>query len=203
MTKPKRQPQHNYTAEQFDWLRDNFPKMTIVPLTQCFNETFGANLDRKALHSTLNRHKIQSGRDGRFPKGNQPYNTDMKGNRYSLSTEFKKGNLPTNYKPVGTERITQDGKHWVKVADPRTWKEKHVLLWEQHHGPVPKGHVLLFKDQNSDNITLENLQLISRKLLLRLNRNKYRTALDDIKSSIYALSALEVGLHEKTRQQSA
>lgn len=39
-----------------------------------------------------------------------------------------------NTKPVGTERKRADGYIWVKIAEPNTWKEKHVLLYESVHG---------------------------------------------------------------------
>lgn len=50
------------------------------------------------------------------------------------------------------------------------WIQKHVLLWEQANGPIPKGHCLIFLDGNRSNIALDNLELISRSTLLTLNK---------------------------------
>ena len=48
---------------------------------------------------------------------------------------------------------------------------KHVFVWEQHNGKVPKGHVVIFLDGNTLNTDISNLALISRNELLTLNRN--------------------------------
>lgn len=101
-----------------------------------------------------------------FKKGHIPKNKGKKWDEYlskenqerSRSTCFKKGNIPPNHKPVGYERKSRDGYWEVKVAEPRTFKAKHRLLWEQHHGPIPKGVNIVFIDGNTDNITIENLR---------------------------------------------
>lgn len=45
------------------------------------------------------------------------------------------------------------------------------MLWEAANGPVPPGHALIFADGNKQNITLENLILVTRAQLARLNQN--------------------------------
>jgi hypothetical protein len=86
-------------------------------------------------------------------------------------TQFKKGNRPHNYKPVGTERVNGEGYVDVKIADPNKWRSKHILIWEKENGPVPKGHVIIFGDGNRLNLELDNLILVSRKQLAILNKN--------------------------------
>ena len=77
--------------------------------------------------------------------------------------------MPWNYKPVGTERVNADGYVEVKIADPKTWKGKHLIVWEKAHGPVPKGHVIIFADENQMNVTLKNLLMVSRRELAVMN----------------------------------
>ena len=102
----------------------------------------------------------------RFKKGTVPPN---KGKKMSpevyakvARTMFKKGNRTHNYKPVGSERVNVDGYVEVKVADPGKWKLKHRIIWEEAHGPIPRGHNVQFRDGNSQNLSLDNLYLISR-----------------------------------------
>lgn len=64
-----------------------------------------------------------------------------------------------------------DGYTWVKIEDPKKWKLKHVLLWEKHNGSIPKNHVIIFGDKDKTNITLDNLILVSRKQLVRMNQH--------------------------------
>lgn len=58
----------------------------------------------------------------------------------------------------------------IKIADPNKWKGKHILIWEELHGPVPKGHAVIFADGNNRNFDPENLLLVSRKQLVRMNQ---------------------------------
>lgn len=89
-------------------------------------------------------------------------------------TMFKKGQKPQNYQKVGTERLNKDGYIAVKVADPDVWKLKHRLVWEQHNGPIPKGHNIQFKDKNTKNCDITNLYIISRHDQLTNENSIYR-----------------------------
>lgn len=77
-------------------------------------------------------------------------------------TMFKKGNTPATHRPVGTESERSDGYVWVKVAEPKIWKLKHRLVWEQHNGPIPRGYNVQFRNRNRRDFRIENLYLISR-----------------------------------------
>lgn len=177
-----------------------YPKLACKPLTRLFNKTFNARVNTTALHSSLLRFKIKSGRTGRFEKGDIPFNKGLKGQGFSPQTQFKKGNVPAGTHQVGTERKRSDGYVWVKIAEPRTWREKHVLLYESVHGKVKKGHAVIFLDQNPDNINIDNLKMVERRLLLRLNKNGYKKTPEPLKSSVLAFSELEVQIHKSEKQ---
>jgi hypothetical protein len=112
---------------------------------------------------------------GRFEKGHIPFN---KGTHYMASgrakeTQFKKGSRPPNWCPIGTTRISKDGYLERKVTDTgcpqKHYVGEHRLLWEKHHGPVPAGHAVVFRDGEKTHITIENLELVSRAELMRRN----------------------------------
>jgi hypothetical protein len=88
-------------------------------------------------------------------------------------TQFKPGVRPHTWKPIGSRRLTKDGYLQRKISDtgypPRDWVGEHILLWAKAHGPIPKGHALIFKDRNKSNICLDNLELITRRELMRRN----------------------------------
>ena len=164
---------NSYTSDQLDFIRENIKKMSWKELAPKFNETFGTNLNAKALSSTGKRYGIKSGRNGQFPKGHVPFNKGKKGMRVSPNTEFKKGNRPANWVPIGAERITKDGYVEVKVADgqlQKNWRCKHVLIWEEHNGPLPEGCAIIFGDGDKQNFDLDNLILVTRAQLVRMNQ---------------------------------
>lgn len=161
---------HSYSPEQIKFIKENVYGHSRKEITAMFNAYFGLELGANQITAFIKNHHLKTGLDGRFPKGNTPFNKGKKGVGGWEPTQFKQGNKPWNYKPVGTERINADGYVDVKIADPRTWKAKHVIMWEQVNGKVPKGHCLIFADGNQLNVTLENLLLVSRSALGILNR---------------------------------
>lgn len=166
---------HNWTTEQIQYLKDIVENRSYKEIIHMFNERFDLNLTDKQIVGTMKRHNLKTGRTGHFPKGHIPFNKGMKGVNFGgengKKTQFKKGQRPQNYRPVGSERVNVDGYIELKVADPNKWRLKHNVIWEQANGPIPPGHCILFLDSNKQNVSLDNLQLITRKQLARLNQH--------------------------------
>ncbi|MGL5512810.1 MAG: HNH endonuclease signature motif containing protein [Sporomusa sp.] len=137
-----------------------------------FNANFGTSLNVGRISGSIKRFGLTNDRDSKFSKGRETWNKGMKGLRLSQSTEFKNGNIPANHKPVGSERVAKNGYIEIKVAEPRTWKAKHRIVWEEANGPVPNGHAVIFADGNQLNSSLENLILVSRAELLVANNHQ-------------------------------
>ena len=162
---------HYYTEEEIKFLQQNVKGRTRKELAELFSERFNVNLTEQQIKGVTNRYKMRSGIDKRFKKGQKAWNDGMKGlNIGGKETQFKKGSIPPNYKEIGTERITFDDYVEVKVSTNK-WKAKHHLIWEKENGPIPKGHVVIFGDKNRRNFDINNLLLVSRKQLVRLNQN--------------------------------
>ena len=119
------------------------------------------------------RLRGDEGKETRFAKGHKTWNAGMKGwtaGGRSAETRFKPGTLngtaAERVKPVGHERTTKDGilQRKIRADGPlhRRWKAVHTILWEEHNGPVPAGHLVVFRDRNRNNMQLDNLELITR-----------------------------------------
>ena len=111
-----------------------------------------------------------------FKPGHRPHNFGKKGwnaGGNSVKTRFKPGHRPHTWRPVGSFRITKDGIRQQKISDsgyaPRDWRSVHSIVWEQHHGPVPAGHIVVFKNGNPADIRNDNLECISRAENMRRN----------------------------------
>lgn len=171
-----------YTTEHIAFLAENITGCYFADLTELFNARFGFTLSVSAVISLTARHGLHNGIDSKlnrgykptqFKKGHIPANKGKKGvcAPGCEKTQFRPGNRPWNYKPVGTERVNTDGYVDVKIADPNKWRAKHVLIWEAAHGPIPKGYALVFADGDKLHVELENLLLVTRGQLARLNQN--------------------------------
>ena len=165
---------HNYTQQQIDWLTER-REMLRRELAAAFNEKFGTNISVDAIKGLCQRHKIYTGRTGFFKPGHVPHNNGKKMPKHQqgLATQFKRGNIPKNHLPVGTERIINNGNSKgyirVKIGEPAQWEFKHRLVYMSKNGPIPKGHAVVFVDGNPSNCDISNLRCVSRSILLRLN----------------------------------
>ena len=189
-----------FTDEQIEYLKNNYTGRSVAELRVMFNVEFNTDMTWQQIKTAVHNRGIVSGLTGCFEKGYRSWNKGTKGLTDANKTSFKKGSVPANRKPLGTERICpKDGYVLVKVAEPNPytgfptrWKHKQVHIWEQDNGPVPDGMIVVFRDGDKRNIDPENLMLTSRAELLILNKNGYKDAPAELKPSILALSKLEV-----------
>ena len=118
----------------------------------------------------------------RFTNGSAPWNKGQRGLTGTQEgcrlTQFKVGSRPCTWVPVGSHTVNADGMLERKVKDgpgPRhiCWAPVHRLVWEAEHGPVPAGHLVVFRpgrrSAQLDLITLDALECISRAENMRRN----------------------------------
>lgn len=196
-----------FTLDHVKFLRNNYKGQSITEMTVVFNAEFGTDMTRQQIKTAVKNRGITSGRTGCFLKGHISWNKGTKGLTIANKTSFKKRSVPPNLKPIGSERIcSKDGYILIKVAEqnphtgfPTRYKHKHVHIWEQDHGPVPDGMVVAFRDGDKRNIDPENLILVSRAELLRLNQYNYKDTPAKLKPSMLALVKLEVKIFDKIK----
>ena len=171
-----------YTEEEHKFLQSFIFGHSYREIVEAFNKEFGGDLTLKRLKSYIHNRHLNTGRTGRFEKGHIPAN---KG-KHTLSvgrmveTQYKKGNLPHNTKPIGYERLSKDGYIEVKIKmrpSPHAndnFVPKHRLIWEQHYGAIPKGSKIMFLDGDKRNIDIENLAVVTSRENLELTRRNLR-----------------------------
>jgi hypothetical protein len=166
---------HRWTDAEILFLKENIAGKSYAEMRKLFNKHFHSRLSLGQITGMLKYHKLRNGICHCQSYKNLPAGKGIKG-RYpgSKKTQFKPKQKPWNYIPLGSERVNYNGIVDVKVREtpPRKCKSKHLIIWEQANGPIPKGHQIIFADRNKRNFELSNLILVSRKEMAVMNKNR-------------------------------
>ncbi len=73
----------------------------------------------------------------------------------------------------------------------------HVIVWEEHHGPVPKGHRVCFINGDKRDIRIGNLALISDADNMR--RNSLHNQPTEIRQIIQLRGALNRKINARSK----
>ena len=146
---------------------------------------------------------------GRIKPGNVPHNKGCPRRPgwapgRMAETQFKRGCrtgvAKKNWQPVGSIRPDADGYLRIKVREWRRgdafgfgnteiWPRLARHVWEQHHGQIPAGHAVVFKDRNRSNCDPGNLELVTRRELML--RNSVHNLPPDLRQVIQLNGALK------------
>lgn len=150
---------------------------------------------------------------GQFKKGSTPHNKGKKIEDYmpeeSLnkikSTQFTKENKGVKHSrhlDIGTERHSKDGiKVKVTEGGKESWRFKHHLEWEKHNGPIPDGHVVIALDGDKANYSIDNLMLVSKGDLMKVNHQKSLTEDPELNKAIVNTTKLDTQIKEKRKTE--
>jgi hypothetical protein len=178
--------------------------------SQVANRAFSMGLKKtlefKSSESSGRQNLINGGKKFRFTPGHTPFNKgkEMPTEVYEKvkATMFKPGNRPYNWKPDGTivERKDNKGRiyQYYKVSDSK-WILYHNKIWIDANGPIPNKHIITFKDGNTRNCQLENLQCISMKD--NVIRNSIQRFPKEIQQVIKLTSKLNKKINGKKQNQ--
>lgn len=209
--------QRIWTATDIEILRKEYqdtPTKTLaerlgVSAAAVYSKAYGLGLKKsKAYLDSPAACRLDGfvGSSCRFKKGHKPHNAGKKGwqaGGNARKTQFQPGHrggkAAALYKPIGSERITMDGYLQRKVNDgmplQQRWKMVHNLIWEEAMGSIPKGHIVVFRNGNKQDLCVENLELISRAENMR--RNTIHRYPPELKSTIRLAGKLRRAIDEE------
>lgn len=195
-----------YTDDIINFLREIAPGKTYKEIVEIFNKKYDLEMTVKKLSSLLGRKKIKTGTTGCFRKGFIPWNKGKKGYVGANKTSFKKGNKPKNWRPVGSERIDDEGYTLIKVSNEggmlKRWALKHRVVWEQHHKKkIPKGSVIIFADGNKNNLSIDNLLCVTREELKVLNRCRLISSVPELTKTGLNIAKIKIKLAEIRKEK--
>lgn len=181
----------NYTAKEDQFILDNYKKLPMKRISAMLGRCESSA--RQRLHRlgyTVPKDvAMKFALESRIKPGTMPPN---KGKKMSdelrekiKHTFFAKGHVPHNAKYDGHVSVRKDtsGRHYKYIRISQAKVELlHRHLWEQHYGKIPEGYIVSFKDRNTMNCVIENLELISREE--NMKRNSVQNLPEEIKTAI-------------------
>ncbi|MFJ1330241.1 HNH endonuclease signature motif containing protein [Capnocytophaga canimorsus] len=170
-----------WTSEMDTLIKKMYPNTSSAEIAQQLNVTTNAVYKRafalglkksKAFISQTAKRNIQNNENAKktqFKKGCISSNKGKKQSEFLSpeaiekvrATQFKKGHIPHNTKYDGYERISKYGYIEVRVSMGK-YVLKHRKIWQEHYGEIPKGNIIIFKDNNPLNCDIDNLEMITK-----------------------------------------
>ena len=155
---------HIFTSEEEDWITNNYHKfMSYSELTSEFNQRFEKNKTIKSIREKCTKRMDLSG----MPN----------------SGLFQNGHIQEQC-PIGTIRKASFGTY-IKVKDSMSshisgyaepyWIPIQKKIWQDHYGEVPEGKMVIFLDGDRENLDIENLYCIDRRISAIMATNKWYT----------------------------
>ena len=159
--------QHLYTAEEDEWLLENYEKYTHPELVRLFNERYGTNMKSGVTDHVLKTLRVHK----KVNRGN-----------------CKKGERRcTNTLPIGSERF--DGLNmYIKIADnvndcknrkmplkreDPNWMRLDYKVWQDHGMTLPKdsSEMLVHLNKDKKDCSFENLYKTTRTINFMMAKN--------------------------------
>jgi hypothetical protein len=207
----------HYTPEDEFIVRKLYPRTSNAEIAEIIGRT-PRNVGQFARKLGLKKSPayIERAKPGQFHRGQTPPNKGLRRPGWApgrmASTQFKTGRPASearNYVPVGSLRVTKDGYLERKVTDDasvypaRRWVAAHRLVWEAAHGPIPAGHVAVFKPgcrtTDVERITPDAVELVTRAELMR--RNTFHRLPPELREVIQLTGALKRKINNRSKDR--
>lgn len=195
-----------FTQQEDDFLRANYLAIPTKRMSTMLGRSESSARQRLHLLGLQVPPAIVDGfkKNSQFKKGQIPKNKGkpMSADLYNKvkATMFKKGNQPHNTAAAnGVISIRKDktGRlyKYIRVALGK-WELYHRFIWEQANGSIPEGMMVAFKDGDTMNCTLENLEVIT------MAENMARNTIQRFPTELKQVIQLNHKLKRKINEQS-
>lgn len=185
---------HRWLGWEQEFLRQNYAgyqNIVLAAVLGCTEAQLASKANAMGLRKTpellsqLARDRSSvpdhGGVQTRFKKGQVPPNKGQRRPGFApgnmARSQFKPGNRPHTWVPVGSYRVVE-GVLEVKYSDDpgppgMRWKAYARVVWERANGPLPSGHAVVFLPGRATVdpklVTLDAVECISRLELMRRN----------------------------------
>ena len=163
----KRMELQYWTQEQVEFLRGNYKRMGDTEIAELFALKYPKAKGWSKKHIEKKRRYLKLKRTKKQIKGILQRNIDrgvyVEGNRRMWETR--------GIAPVGEVRYWkhESGREFAVVKTEEGFVHYNRFLYEKNYGSIPDDMIVAWKDGNSRNASIENLELITRAELARRN----------------------------------
>jgi hypothetical protein len=176
-----------------------------ITMSQLYNRVFQMGVKKNPRIKYLQNRalRLNGGMKSRWQRGYEPHN---KGKQMSseLYAEGKTYHVQAlSNKPFNTREPNATSIRWDKTGRPYSytkvkdslWVLTHRLVWESIYGPIPKDHVVRFKDGNNLNIQIDNLECIPK------TENAIRNSIHRFLGEVQTVIRLKSKLNKQIKQK--
>lgn len=194
-----RRSRQRWAPADEEFVRQTYPAENTALIAQALGRrvsqvhqkaaALGLMKSREVIEATSRANSAKPGHGGQrtqIKPGNVPWNKGLRGSTghhaNCKGNWFKPGTLNghalAHVMPIGSHRINSEGYLDRKVSDQSgaphlRWHPVHRLVWAEANGPVPAGHIVVFKPgcktSALDQITPDKLDCITRQQLMQRN----------------------------------
>jgi len=171
-----------FTKKEDQYLRDNYLTTPSCAMSRVLGRCKSSARQRlNVLGLIVPRESVEEFKKySHFKKGVPASNKGLKQSQYMSTaaiekvshTWFKVGKNPHNTKSDGeiTMRLDKTKKRYqfIRVSEAN-WIPLHRHNWMQVHGAIPKALKLAFKDGDTLNCSIDNLELVTAAELMKRN----------------------------------
>ena len=173
---------HYYTAEEKQWLVEHIHKCNSYKhLTEMFNEQFGLSVKQHSVSDVCIKQ--------------------LGIHRGCNTGQIKQGSTLAKTYNIGDER-EHSGYIWVKINDvafkgiigydeySTNWVPKQRYVYEQTHGKIPNGYIVIFLNNNKLDFDIDNLYAVPRNIHQMMCKNQWYT--DSREHTLTAIKVCEL-----------
>lgn len=176
-----------FTPEEDQFLRENYLTIPASTLSRMLGRAKTVARQRMVVLGLVVPKEVAArfAKESQLKKGNVSFNKGRKQTEYmsperierTKATRFKAGQLPHNTKHDDCISIRPDNRgvkyKFIRLSQGN-WIPLHRHVWQQANGPIPRHMKLIFRDGNTLNCDLANLELLTpAELMLRNTVHNY------------------------------
>ena len=194
-----------WTTEELEILKKEYAEVNTEELakklnrgiTQIYNRAYVFGLKKAENIGCFKKNRSPNATS--FKKGLIPFNKGKKQEEYLSAealqkikaTQFKKGQISHNSKSDGS--VTKRRNHGVLKQHIRisegVWEPLSAYNWKMKFGEIPKGQIVVRKNLNIEDYSIDNLELISRAE--NMIRNSIQRYPEEIRTVVQTLGRLK------------